>query len=158
MGPPRVANGHRHFVRRKGTGFRAKDVIGREHIIARSEPVAASRIQEDAEVLGVPVDRAQHPKEDLCAKEVLTIFIGNLGAQKNVHDGFDSRAAVRFIFLRRRGTCGLTEIFLRQANDPSLVARETSIEALYDENFLAFEQCDRALGRRNSVSGQNLSA
>jgi len=113
--------------------------------------------EEEAEVLGLPVDGAQHPEEDLSSKEVSSVFIGGLGTQQNAHDRFDSRATVRLIFLRRGDTHGLTEIFLGQPDDPGPVGGQASIEALDDEGLLGGEPCNWTSAESYAICIQHMN-
>lgn len=88
--------------------------MGGEDIIARREAKPATGEEEHAEIFRVAVDAGQEPEHELGTDEFAPIGRGLLGAQEEIHDPADPWAAFIFIFQRRRCSCGLAEIFLRQ--------------------------------------------
>ena len=62
-------HGHRHLALLDRELFGGRERICREDVVERRQPTAPARLQEHAEVLGVPIDGGQEPEDDDRPKE-----------------------------------------------------------------------------------------
>ena len=60
--------------------------------------------------------------------------------------------------MQGRGAGGLAHVFLRQTDDPAVVAGWRAVETLDDEHLLILENGDFAVGDGDAVSRQNFGA
>ena len=106
--------------------------LGGQHVIERGHAEAPAGGDENAEILGVTVGRAKHPKDDACAHKGCNIGFRCVAALEQVDDIAHAGAAVGLVFSRRGDRQGLAGIFLWQSQQ-TVVPRPAAIEALNDQ-------------------------
>ncbi len=127
--------------------------LHRHHVIERRETKTAARTQENAEVLGVTVGRAEQPENDLRFEEEAPVRFRIVAALEDVQDRSHAWSAIGFVFARRRHGQRLTAVFLRQAQQPPVLGPKP-VEPLDDEDAVSFEvgHCDIGAGQAKAGS------
>ncbi|MCY1541514.1 hypothetical protein D9M68_772100 [compost metagenome] len=119
-----------------------------QHVVQRSEAIAAAALQKDREILRMAVGGGEQPEEHLRLHEVDLVGGRLCTAVEHAQDLTHAGAAVRFVFERARHAEGLAEVFLRQPCNPFVrraCALHGAIEALHDEDLARTKHLDAAM-------------
>ena len=129
--------GHGEFEPFGGEEIRtmAEHGIGGHDVVQGREAVAAATFQKEAEILRMSVRRGEEMEKDLGFQKGFPVGKRFARSQEEPQDADDSGPSVGFV-LESRGRAGrLTQILLREPDDPGPVAGKTPVETFHGQGL-----------------------